>query len=94
MITKVEAFKLVEKQLRKIQSEENFRIDEHNTQKHDWGWVIYYNSERYLETNDIQFALIGNGPFLVHKETGKIESVSSSGQVEDHIDSWLKIDDE
>jgi len=94
MITKKEAIKLVEKQLRKIEFEENYRIDELNTKEHDWGWVIYYNTERFLETNDSQFALMGNGPFLVHRENGKIESVSSSEIEAGHIDSWMQADDE
>ncbi len=93
MITKEEAIKLVEKQLSKIEMEDNFRIDEQNTEEHDWGWVIYYNTERFLESDDVQLALMGNGPFIVYKESGKIVSVSSSDLVDNDIDSWLQTDE-
>ena len=89
----MKAFKLVENQLRKLESSDGkFGIDESNTQEHEWGWVVYYNSERFLQTHDVQFALMGNAPFLVNKETGKVASVSSSEQVESHIDAWINND--
>ncbi len=94
MITKEEAIKLVEKQLRKIEFGDNYRIDECNIKEHDWGWVISYNTESFLETDDSQFALMGNGPFLVHRENGKIESIPSSESEDVNIDSWLQNDDE
>ena len=92
MITKSEAFELVERLLSKIEFGDKYIIDEKNTVEYDWGWVVNYNSQKYLQTDDAQFALMGNGPFLVYRESGKIKSVASSEDVAEHIDSWLPIE--
>ncbi|MBL7730352.1 MAG: hypothetical protein JNM88_04175 [Chitinophagaceae bacterium] len=42
------------------------------TVKKSYGNVYVYNSKKYIETKDFKFALVGNAPFLVEKETGKI----------------------
>ncbi|MFZ6709150.1 YrhB domain-containing protein [Undibacterium sp. TC9W] len=34
------------------------------------GWVFYYNSVKFKETNDFQFMLLGNSPVFVSQETG------------------------
>jgi hypothetical protein len=30
-----------------------------------YGWVLHYNSKRFVETGDITYALIGNCPLVV-----------------------------
>src|SRR5690349_5048479 len=38
----------------------------------DYGWIFFYNSQKFLETNDIMDAFLGNAPFLVEKAGGAI----------------------
>ncbi|MBC8138973.1 MAG: hypothetical protein H8F28_24115 [Fibrella sp.] len=41
-------------------------------QKPEFGlWVYYYQSARYLRTDDISWALAGNGPILLDTTTGE-----------------------
>lgn len=42
------------------------------TVKKNYGNVYVYNSRKYIETRDFKYALVGNAPFLVEKETGKV----------------------
>jgi hypothetical protein len=42
------------------------------TIKKDYGNIYFYNSKKFIETRDSNYALYGNGPFLVEKNTGKI----------------------
>jgi hypothetical protein len=34
-------------------------------------WVFFYNTRDYIETGNISYALLGNGPLLVEKSTGR-----------------------
>jgi hypothetical protein len=31
------------------------------------GWLFFYNSREFIETGDISFALVGNGPIFVNR---------------------------
>lgn len=37
-------------------------------------WVFFYNTREYVETGEFSAALAGNGPILVNKITGNIET--------------------
>ncbi len=77
MVTKQQAIKLVEKQLRKMESDEPLQIYVDGIDEHDWGWVIGYNTKTYIETENSEYALVGNSPFIVIRETGAVEVTPS-----------------
>jgi hypothetical protein len=35
------------------------------------GWVFYYNSEKFVQTKDFSFMLMGNNPVFVSKNSGQ-----------------------
>ena len=41
------------------------QIIHESTETHDFGWVFFYNSKKYIETKDISDALGGNAPLIV-----------------------------
>ena len=43
------------------------RVVPEHTGKRSWGWVIYYQSDKYLETGDPGEMLAGNAPYLVNR---------------------------
>jgi hypothetical protein len=59
-------------------------LDELTVEK-DYGWVFYWTSRPWRETGDFQFAIAGNGPILVSRETGAIYSCGTSAPIEDRI---------
>ncbi len=64
-----------------VRGDEPAVIDE-ATKEEDFGWVFFYNSKRYLETKKILFALAGNGPVFVGKDSGEVTMLGSAGGVE------------
>lgn len=55
-----------------------------------YGWVFFYSSKRWLETNDISYALAGNGPFLVERATGSIIEFCSAYPVEASLRGYAR----
>ena len=58
-----------------------------NTIEKSYGWIFFYQHRRYLETGRTRDALIGNGPLLVDKNSGKVVVFGSSGS----IDYWCSL---
>jgi Immunity protein 35 len=42
-----------------------------------FGWIFFYNSERFLTTGKTMYRLAGNGPVFVNKITGSVEFFGS-----------------
>jgi hypothetical protein len=71
---KQEAQGLAEQHLSKIQispSTELAILSEHTIET-DFGWVFFWNSKKYLETDEFQYALAGNAPLIVDRRDGCI----------------------
>jgi hypothetical protein len=47
-------------------------------QEKEQGWVFFYESRNYLETQDISVMLVGNSPLLVLRADGTLHLVSTS----------------
>ena|SRR5687767_6959966 len=74
MLTKEQALKLVSEKLRQMSPEDDeFVVVETGTMEKPYGWIFFYNSKTYLETEEIRYALAGNGPVIVNKHDGSIE---------------------
>jgi hypothetical protein len=74
MLTKSEALELVSQKLQKMTTPDDpFVVVDAGTIEKPFGWVFFYNSKRYLETEDYRYALAGNGPVIVNKHDGAIE---------------------
>ncbi len=62
-----------------------YGLDEGATIEKPWGWVFFYNSQRYLETQDTQHHLFGNAPFIVNRVTGEILETGTAEEIEFYI---------
>lgn len=86
MITKEAATALVQQRLdtRRLEGDRAVvcEVDEH-----PWGWMFFYDSQRYLETGEISYALAGNCPLFVTKEDGMLHGpITGSGfRAEEHL---------
>jgi hypothetical protein len=77
-----EAKELVLDRARELLAEENRpRIDpaiiEGRTIEKDWGWVFYWNTALYLETGDLEHALVGSPPLCVDRKKGSVGTVAN-----------------
>lgn len=53
------------------------------------GYVFFYNTKRYWETNDPMTSLAGNGPILVLREDGKVVELLANQTVEASINELV-----
>jgi hypothetical protein len=51
-------------------------MDEHTKQTEE-GWLFFYNTRDFIETGEMSYALIGNGPIFV-KYCGEVSVLPSS----------------
>jgi hypothetical protein len=52
------------------------------TLERDFGWVFFYNSQRYLESQDFRDMLAGNAPIVVTKIDGRVHVTGTALQLE------------
>lgn len=60
-------------------------LDEGATIERPWGWVFFYNSQRYLDTQDEEHQLFGNAPYLVNRTTGEILETGTAEDIDFYI---------
>lgn len=92
MITKEEARKRVEKRISNLYNKQDDKliiIDEATIER-DWGWVFFYDSKKRVETGDFRYAVLGNAPFIVEKETGKLIPTGTAKSIDDYIEEYEK----
>ena len=57
-------------------------------QEEDFGWVFCYTSKRYHETNEIRYAIAGNGPVVVSRESGIVTQLGTAGRFKKQIEDY------
>lgn len=82
--------KIAEDYIRKLFSQtpnEVILLKEYTIKK-PYGNIYIYNSKKYIEDNDFNYALVGNAPFLVDKKTGKITIFGTAYDIEHYISEY------
>ena len=64
-------------------------VDEHTIET-DFGWLFFWNSKEYLETDELKYALAGNAPLIVDRRDGSIHESSTADPIEDIIQRYRK----
>jgi len=65
-------------------------IVESETEEHDFGWVFYWTSREYLETNEIRYALGGNAPLIVDRRDGSIHPTGTARLTSEYVDDYKR----
>jgi hypothetical protein len=79
VVTKVEAAAIVQKRLDSMTVPDDSVVVA-EVDEYPWGWVVYYQSKRFMETGDYRAQLAGNAPFFVTRDDGVLhEPVAGSG---------------
>jgi hypothetical protein len=90
MVDKIAAGKLVEgyiNSLYHVEGDTLVVVDEATIGK-DYGWIFFYNSRRYLETNNLSYALAGNGPIVVERKDGALTQLGTALPLEESINNY------
>jgi len=53
-----------------------------------WGWVFFYQNQKFIETNNIKYALAGNAPYLVNRHTGQLTTTGTANSIEYYIKEY------
>jgi len=63
------------------------------TQEHDFGWVFFYNSKKYIESGDFRDALAGNAPLIVDRKSGQIHITGIARDIDFYIKNFKETGD-
>ncbi|MDP8171248.1 YrhB domain-containing protein [Pasteurella skyensis] len=85
MITKQYAQNKIEKLL-KSDFKDQVVILEEATIESKFCWVFFYQSKKYIETQDFSYQLAGNAPYIVSKIDGAIEETGTAYNIAHYID--------
>jgi hypothetical protein len=90
MISQHEAEQLVRTQLldKCPNSDDTLVIRDNLTRERPFGWIFFYDSKKFLETNDMQYAIAGNGPVIVNKHNGTVQFYGSGKPIQSVIDEY------
>ena len=90
MITYAQALELVNRELGQYlrTGDDGVVVVEPRTIERDFGWVFSYESRKALETNDIRYALSGNGPIIVDRYDGSLHRFGSLCSRRDAFDAY------
>ncbi len=88
-INKKQAFQLINHIIKDIDVLEvegdELVIIESETIEKNWGWVFFYSSKKWIETNDFKYAVAGNAPYFVLRNNGKILETGTAYPVDYYI---------
>lgn len=58
-----------------------------------WGWVFFYTSRTWHETGDFRYAVAGNAPILVERETGLLRITGTARPIGEYIETYERTGD-
>jgi Immunity protein 35 len=64
-------------------------IDEYTIEK-PYGWMFSYNSQKFLETGDYSYSVVGNGPVVVNHYTGEVEEIPGGPFYKRNLEEYEK----
>ncbi|MSP38630.1 MAG: hypothetical protein EXR70_09085 [Deltaproteobacteria bacterium] len=79
-MTKAEAQAIAQKEIERLIQGLNVEwlfLDEF-TKEEDFGWVFFYESRRFVETQEVSDRLLGNSPIVVDR-WGRLHHVGTAG---------------
>jgi hypothetical protein len=97
MLTRGEARALVERHLISVNpdlpSDDALVVVDESTIERPWGWVFFYTSKLWRETQEFQYAIAGNAPLLIESATGKVQVLGTALSVESYIAAYEQTGD-
>jgi len=91
MITHEEARRLVVEHLGRpdwLPPEDDWIVLDEATIEKPWGWVFFHTSKLWRETGDIKYAVAGNAPLIVERESGRILCTGTACATERYIENY------
>ncbi|GHU01662.1 hypothetical protein FACS1894154_11630 [Betaproteobacteria bacterium] len=64
---------------------DRYVLIEESTIEKPYGWIFVFNSKKFLDTGNFIYALGGNGPIIVEKDTGVLHQLGTAMSLENSI---------
>lgn len=96
MITRDEALRIAHERINAWQGAiagDSLIILDAQTIEKDWGWVFFYTSRLWHETGDIGYAIAGNAPFIVERDSGRVLALGTAGSLKHYLDRYERYGD-
>jgi len=71
-----------------VNPEIEFQIINELTQEHDFGWVFFYNSKKYLASGEFRDAIAGNAPLIVDRSNGQLIETGTAHEISYYIKNF------
>ncbi len=68
-------------------------LAEEATIEGDFGWVFFWTTRAYLETEDDRYALVGNAPILISRRDGSLHETGAAYPIEVFIENFKRTGD-
>ncbi len=62
-------------------------------EEHYFGWVFYYDSRKFIETQDDSHRVLGNAPCIVERETGRLIVTGTAEPIESYLLNYRETGD-
>jgi hypothetical protein len=85
MISRSEALSIAQAYIDRSEYTDTRRFVVTRVQERRRSWVIYYDSQKHVETGSLLDAIAGNGPLIVGKDTGQIAVAGTAAPLADRI---------
>ena len=86
MIDHLQAVEIVKTKIAAVDND--YLILDSCTIEEDFGWVIFYSSRKYIETENVEYAIAGNAPYIVDRKTGNAILTGTNHNIEAYINAY------
>jgi hypothetical protein len=62
-----------------------------HTMEFESGWVFFYHTKEYIETDDITQMMTGNAPIIISKKDGSLHITGTSSPIEKYIRDYMTV---
>ena len=90
MINLSHAMAIAQAHLNDLQRDMGIPVQIVQTQEHPFGWVFFYQSKEYVETENFSAMLAGNAPFIVDKERAGVHVLGTAHPVDFYLEEYVK----
>lgn len=93
MINFKDAETIATRHITELQEKIGMEIKLVKTQEESFGWVFFYQSKEYMETENLSLMLLGNAPFIVDRKAGEICTLGTVHSAEFYIRKYAQLHD-
>ncbi|MBN1119582.1 MAG: hypothetical protein JXJ17_00765 [Anaerolineae bacterium] len=74
----------------------NFLDDEPHirVQEEEFGWIVFYNSKRYVVNGEVDREMFGNAPLIISKDDYSVHVTGTARPLEYYIEQYIRTREE